>query len=61
MKKWNAPEIKALNLSNTELGQPEGNHRDFVFHAVINGRNANLYSYSGVEEERGPEGDVTIH
>ena len=48
MKKWNAPAIQELNLSNTEFGKTERTNRDYVF----KDQNGYLfYSYSGVGDD----------
>ena len=48
MKKWNAPAIQELNLSNTEFGQTQATKADWVF----KDQNGYLfYSYSGTGDD----------
>ncbi len=48
MKKWNAPAIQELNLSNTEFGKTQHTNPDYVF----KDQNGKLfYSYSGFGED----------
>ena len=49
MKKWNAPEIAELNLSNTEAGTAKSGYVDKVIWSVE--EHINYQSYSGKGEK----------
>ena len=55
MKKWNAPAIQELNLSNTESGKSLTSFVDAAVYDVDHDRN--LYSYSGA----GNNADEDVH
>ena len=57
MKKWNAPTIAELNLSNTESGKSAPNYIDASVYDVDHDRN--LYSYSGPGEKADEDVHVT--
>lgn len=55
MKTWNSPEIKELNLSNTNEGKVLGRVPDYVFKA----QNGKLYySFSGYGDDTDNRKDI---